>query len=109
VRDALIRAKIRRCCCVDPLQLATHYIRERSVMNWPDQVTAPVLIIHGTHDQEVPATEALTFATKLAHLGKRYQLMVYADDVHEVAKNRQDRDASIGAWFTQHALVPGNR
>jgi dipeptidyl aminopeptidase/acylaminoacyl peptidase len=78
-------------------------LRERSVMNWPEQVRAPLLIIHGTHDEEVPATEALTFATKLAQLGKRYQLMVYADDIHEAANNRQDRDARIAAWFKQHA------
>jgi hypothetical protein len=44
----------------------------------------------------------LTFAIKLAQLGKRYQLIVYADDIHEVANNRQDRDARIAAWFKQH-------
>jgi hypothetical protein len=38
----------------------------------------------------------------LAQLGKRYQLIVYADDIHEVANNRQDRDARIAAWFKQH-------
>jgi dipeptidyl aminopeptidase/acylaminoacyl peptidase len=31
-------------------------LRERSVMNWPDQVSAPLLIIHGAKDEEVPAS-----------------------------------------------------
>jgi hypothetical protein len=30
------------------------------------------------------------------------EVVVYADDVHEVAINRQDRDAKIGAWFKQN-------
>lgn len=78
-------------------------LRERSVMNWPEQVSVPLLIIHGAKDEEVPAVEALTFATKLAQLGKRYQLIVYADDIHEAANNRRDRDMRIVTWFTQHA------
>src|SRR5439155_781033 len=32
-------------------------LRNRSVMNWPDQVNVPLLIIHGGNDQEVPALE----------------------------------------------------
>jgi dipeptidyl aminopeptidase/acylaminoacyl peptidase len=77
-------------------------LRERSVMNWPEQIDAPLLIIHGANDKEVPATEAMRFATKLAELGKRYQLIVYTDDIHEAANNRQDRDARIATWFKQH-------
>jgi dipeptidyl aminopeptidase/acylaminoacyl peptidase len=78
---------------------AATIVRERSVMNWPEQVGVPVLILHGADDQEVPATEAMAFATRLAELHKRYQLIVYAGDVHEVAVNRLDRDARIVAWF----------
>jgi dipeptidyl aminopeptidase/acylaminoacyl peptidase len=76
-------------------------LRERSAMNWPDAIEVPLLILHGADDQEVPATEAMTFATKLAQLHKRYQLIVYAGDVHEVAANHVDRDARIVAWFKQ--------
>jgi len=77
-------------------------LRERSAMNWPEQITVPLLIIHGASDKQVPAIEAMKFATKLADLGRRYAMIVYADDVHEVAINRQDRDAKIGAWFKQN-------
>jgi dipeptidyl aminopeptidase/acylaminoacyl peptidase len=76
-------------------------LRERSAMNWPEQIDVPLLILHGADDREVPATEAMAFATKLAQLHKRYQLMVYAGDVHEVAANHVDRDARIVAWFRQ--------
>ena len=76
-------------------------LRARSVMTWPEQIGVPLLIIHGANDQEVPAVDAMAFATRLAELRKRYQLIVYADDVHEAAVNRRDRDARIVAWFRQ--------
>ena len=80
---------------------AAAVLRARSVMNWPEQIGVPLLIIHGANDQEVPAVDAMAFATRLAELRKRYQLIVYADDVHEAAVNRRDRDARIVAWFKQ--------
>lgn len=80
---------------------AAAVLRARSVMNWPEQIGVPLLIIHGANDQEVPAVDAMAFATRLAELRKRYQLIVYADDVHEAAVNRRDRDARIVAWFRQ--------
>ena len=83
---------------------AAAVLRARSVMNWPEQIKVPLLIMHGANDQEVPAVDAMAFATRLAELRKRYQLIVYADDVHEAAVNRRDRDARIVAWFRQ--LLP---
>ena len=77
-------------------------LQQRSVMNWPDAVNAPLLILHGANDEEVPATEALAFATKLSTLKKLYELVVYAGDVHEVAANRRERDARVVAWFNRY-------
>lgn len=74
-------------------------LQERSVMNWPEEVNAPLLILHGAEDKEVPVTEALAFATKFSTLKKPFELVVYAGDVHEVAVNKQDRDARAIAWF----------
>ena len=71
-------------------------------MNWPDAIGVPLLIIHGGDDQEVPASEALAFALKLSSLKKPYELVVYANDVHEASNNRQDRDARIVAWFRRY-------
>jgi dipeptidyl aminopeptidase/acylaminoacyl peptidase len=86
----------------DYAQRGTAALQERSVMNWPDAVNAPLLILHGANDEEVPATEALAFATKFSTLRKPYELVVYAGDVHEVAGNRRERDARIAAWFKRY-------
>src|SRR5207247_311744 len=50
-------------------------------------------------DEEVPVSQALAFATKLSALHKPYELVVYANEIHEAANNRRDRDARIVAWF----------
>jgi dipeptidyl aminopeptidase/acylaminoacyl peptidase len=77
-------------------------LQERSVMRWPEAVNAPLLILHGANDDEVPAAEALTFALKLSSLMKPYELVIYAGDVHEVAGNRRERDERIAAWFKRY-------
>jgi len=74
-------------------------LRDRSAMNRPEKVNVPLLIIHGGDDEEVPVSQALAFATKLSALHKPYELVVYANEIHEVLNNRRDRDARIVAWF----------
>jgi dipeptidyl aminopeptidase/acylaminoacyl peptidase len=83
-------------------QKGTAALQERSVMNWPEAVNAPLLILHGANDEEVPAAEALLFATKFSALKKAYEIVVYAGDLHEVAGNRKERDARIVAWFKRY-------
>lgn len=77
-------------------------LRDRSVMNWPDAVNAPLLMLHGANDDEVPATEALAFATKFSTLRKPYEVVVYAGDIHEVAAHRRERDSRVVAWFRRY-------
>ena len=50
-------------------------LRERSVMYWPEQITAPVLILHGGGDWRASPAEALTLAQKLQAAGKPYELI----------------------------------
>src|SRR5438552_1150578 len=77
-------------------------LKERSAINWPEKIDAPLLMLHGGDDDEVPATEALAFATKLSMLKKTYEFVIYANDVHEVENNRRDRDARIIRWFRRY-------
>jgi dipeptidyl aminopeptidase/acylaminoacyl peptidase len=75
---------------------------ERSAINWPERVNVPLLMIHGGEDEEVPVSQALAFATKLSQLRKPYELVVYANEIHEATKNRRDRDSRIVAWFRRY-------
>ena len=77
-------------------------LRDRSAAHWPEQVNVPTLILHGGADQEVPVSEALTFAAKLNDLHRSFELIVYAGDSHEVTNNRKDRNSRIVSWFRRH-------
>ena len=77
-------------------------LRDRSAVHWPEEVNVPALIIHGGADEEVPVSEALTFAARLNDLRKSFELVVYASDSHEVTNNRKDRNSRIVSWFRRH-------
>jgi dipeptidyl aminopeptidase/acylaminoacyl peptidase len=77
-------------------------LRDRSAVHWPEEVNVPALIIHGGADEEVPVSEALTFAARLNDLHKSFELVVYASDSHEVTNNRKDRNSRIVSWFRRH-------
>jgi dipeptidyl aminopeptidase/acylaminoacyl peptidase len=74
-------------------------LRERSVLNWVEQINVPVLILHGGADRSVPPTEPLTFAQRLQGLGRKYELIIYAEDMHETFMNREDRNKRVTHWF----------
>jgi len=50
-------------------------LADRSVTQWPEKVTVPLLMIHGGDDEEVPVSQALAFAATLSRLRKEYELM----------------------------------
>ena len=75
-------------------------LAERSVMQWPEKLAVPLLMIHAADDEEVPVSQALTFAARLSSLRKDCELIVYAKEVHEALS--RDRDARIVAWFRRY-------
>ena len=77
-------------------------LAERSVIQWPEKLAVPLLMIHGSEDEEVPVSQALAFAARLSSLRKEYELIVYAKEIHEALNNRRDRDARIVAWFRRY-------
>jgi dipeptidyl aminopeptidase/acylaminoacyl peptidase len=66
----------------------------------------PLLILHGSADDRIPADDALRFARRLQALGKTYELVMYAGDVHGLPHNGRDVDRRIIEWFRAH-LVRG--
>jgi carboxymethylenebutenolidase len=47
-----------------------------------DQLTAPMLIIHGTDDQPSPIADIYAYATALQGAGASFELKVYSDEPH---------------------------
>ena len=77
-------------------------LRERSAVAWPEQIGAPLLILHGTSDDIVSARRALEFAQRLQALGATYELVMYANDGHGLPMNRRDSDRRIVEWFGKY-------
>jgi len=107
LEDALVATKQRAPGIADRvMKLIPDYgisaLRDRSAIYFADQVNVPVLILHGGTDEEVPASQALAFAAKLNELYRPFELIVYANDSHEVTNNRYDRNARIVSWFRRH-------
>lgn len=79
------------------------HLRARSALEWPEQLTAPLLILHGGADWRVPPADALALASRLEALDRPYGLMVYAGDDHPLTRSWPEARAKIRAWFRAHA------
>jgi dipeptidyl aminopeptidase/acylaminoacyl peptidase len=72
-------------------------------------LTAPLLLVHGLNDTNVPPSESQQMFEALRALGRNVELLVFDDDGHEIDK-RENRsvlvkamcDWLIAAFATSH-------
>lgn len=74
----------------------------RSATQWPQKIRAPILIIHGARDTQVPPAQSLEMAGKLVQLGKPVQLILVDNEGHTIEGRAADRDAWVVDWFRRH-------
>lgn len=65
-------------------------------------VTAPLLLVHGLNDTNVPPSESEQMCEALRAAGRRAELLLFDDDGHEIDKreNRAVLLKSMTAWLT---------
>jgi len=66
-------------------------------------VTAPLLLVHGANDTNVPPGESLQMYRALRALGRQVELLMFDDDGHEIVR-RENRERLAGAvtrWLTE--------
>jgi dienelactone hydrolase len=68
-----------------------------------DALTAPLLVVHGVHDTNVPASEAEQIVDALREAGRDVRYLLFSDDGHEIAKreNRATLAAAIREWLSR--------
>ncbi len=73
-----------------------------------DALTAPLLLIHGGNDTNVPVNESTQMAEALRERGRTVGYLVFPDDGHDIAKreNRATLAAAVKEWLTS-AFVAG--
>lgn len=67
-----------------------------------EAITAPLLLVHGLNDTNVPPSESEQMCQALRALGRRTELLLFEDDGHEIDK-RENRAVLLKAmtgWLT---------
>jgi dipeptidyl aminopeptidase/acylaminoacyl peptidase len=67
-----------------------------------DALTAPLLLVHGANDTNVPPSESEQMFAALRALGRRAEYLLFDDDGHQIVKreNRATLVKAIGEWLT---------
>jgi acetyl esterase/lipase len=67
-----------------------------------DALTAPLLLVHGGNDTNVPVNESVQMYDALRERGRTVRYLVFPDDGHEIAKreNRATLAVAVRDWLT---------
>lgn len=79
-------------------------LKERSVVHFIDQIpaTLPMLLLHGSADQQVDVKNSEQLAKLLQQRQQPHKLVIYPLDNHGLRKNRKQADAEIAAWLDKY-------
>ena len=74
-------------------------LEERSALCWPEKITAPTLLLHGTKDEAVPHShsEQLSASLKTPH-----QLVLYEGGNHALTRDWADVNARTLEWLRRY-------
>jgi dipeptidyl aminopeptidase/acylaminoacyl peptidase len=66
-------------------------------------LTAPLLVVHGAHDTNVPVSESEQIVDALREAGRDVRYLCFSDDGHEIAKreNRAKLAAAMRDWLNR--------
>jgi dipeptidyl aminopeptidase/acylaminoacyl peptidase len=80
-----------------------HRHDQLSPISYAANVTAPVLILHGADDTNVPVGQAMYFHRALSQFGAEHELVIYPRENHEFTERAHQADVleRIRAWFSR--------
>ena len=82
-------------------------MRDRSPINFADDVTAPVLLLIGENDSRCPYRQAIVYVARLAARGHPHEVYVFS--AGHVSFDIDERVRQVGTilnFFERHALKP---
>jgi dipeptidyl aminopeptidase/acylaminoacyl peptidase len=86
-------------------------LRELSPIHDVDRICAPLLVVHGAHDTNVPVVEAQQMVDALRERGAAPGFLLFPDEGHEVrgTENRAVFVREVVRWVTAHLVEVGER
>jgi dipeptidyl aminopeptidase/acylaminoacyl peptidase len=80
-----------------------HRHDQLSPVSYAANVTAPVLILHGADDTNVPVGQAMYFHRALSQLGAEHELVIYPRENHVFTERAHQADVleRVRAWFSR--------
>jgi dipeptidyl aminopeptidase/acylaminoacyl peptidase len=81
-------------------------IERRSAIRWTDRIRTPVLIMHGTADEDVPYEQSERLAAELQRQGKTHRLLLFEGQPHRIGGRGSERDAAAIEWFRRFGSCP---
>ena len=75
--------------------------RKANILADVPKITAPVLVMHGEDDPQVPPYESQQFVTALKKAGKTYAYFTYPKELHGFSQ----REHRLDAWEKQEAFL----
>lgn len=79
-------------------------LRDLSPLHHIDQLTAPLLVVHGANDTNVPVCEAEQVVAALRARGAPHWYLLFPDEGHDFLRraNRETYLAAAVSWLTTH-------
>lgn len=86
-------------------------LRRLSPLHRIDRLVAPLLVVHGAHDTNVPLVEAERVVEALRERGGSTELLLFPDEGHEIhgIVNRAVFVRAVVRWLTDHLLNAAER
>jgi len=74
---------------------------KRSVVYWTDKMSknTPLLLLHGSADEEVSVLDSLDLASELHKYNHPFALQIFKDGDHALTQYKKERNRAVIEWF----------
>lgn len=78
--------------------------RKRSVIYFPERLASstPILLMHGTADNRVPAMDSLSLSSRLLELNRPFRLVLFENGDHFLKSHRTESRQLRREWFGKY-------